>query len=240
MELVELRCKSCGAMLREQDIEPRLAMARCSHCDAVFGIKGLERPVHVATSVAPVAAADRTPIPMPRGIEVVDLGTELQIKRRWFHPVFLFLAVFCVFWNGFMLIWHAAALAGGAWFMSVFGLLHTAVGVGLAYFTLAGFLNTTTIRVARGMLRVVHQPLPWFGSVAMPAGDVKQLYCREKVSHGKNGTRVTYQLHAVTRGHRRQKLLSGLNDAEQALFVEQELERHLKIEDRPVRGELAR
>lgn len=177
---------------------------------------------------------------MPRGIEVLDLGSELQIKRRWFSFVFLFLAVFCIFWNGFMLFWHAMALSMGAWFMSVFGLLHTAVGIGLAYFTLAGFLNTTNVRVGHGTIQIVHQPLPWPGNIVLPAHHVNQLFCRERVRHGKNGPSVTYELHAVTADGRQRKLLSGLSEPEQALYVEQELERHLGIDDALVRGELPR
>ena len=36
------------------------------------------------------------------------------------------------------------------------------------------------------------------------------------------------------------KLLSKLTDTAQALFVEQEIERFLNIEDRPVEGEMKR
>ena len=52
----------------------------------------------------------------------MDLGTTLEIRRRWFTAAVLFLVFFCVFWNGFMIVWHGMAFASGAWFMSLFGL----------------------------------------------------------------------------------------------------------------------
>jgi hypothetical protein len=128
----------------------------------------------------------------------------------------------------------------GAWFMSLFGLLHTAVGIGLLYFTLACFLNTTVIRVGHGLIEVRIGPLPWRGNKTIDAHDVKQFYCREITRHGKNGTHYSYEVHVILGGDVRKPLLKGISDADQALYIEQELERHLRIEDQPVRGELSR
>jgi len=234
MELVELRCKSCGALLKPENIVERLAMARCDHCGAVFGIEGLPR--------APAAqpSRDRGEVPMPRRIQVANFGHTLEITRRWFSPVFLFLVVFCIFWNGFMVVWHGMALAMGAWFMSVFGLLHTAVGIGLAYFTVAGFVNRTVIRAGQGMVEVRHGPLPWPGNKTLTSHQIKQLYSKEKISHGKNGVHYTYKVQAVTEGNHRETLLGGLTEVEQALYIEQQLERFLRIKDEPVPSEIPR
>ncbi len=234
MELQELRCKSCGATIRPDSIIIRLSMARCDHCGAVFAISGLPTPDDG------IAKQPRIKVPMPRGLVVEDFGNSLEIRRRWFHALFIFLAFFCVFWNGFMIVWHSIALASGMWFMSLFGLLHTAVGIGLAWYTLAGFLNTTTIRARGGLIEITTGPIPWWGNTTLTAADIDQLYCKEKVSHGKNGTSCSYQVLVVTKANVRKPLLKGLPEADQALFIEQELERFLNIEDRPVRGEVSR
>ncbi len=238
IELVELRCKSCGALLRPEDIVERLAMARCSHCDAVFGIEGWSTPTPSDSSDA--AAGPRIDVPMPRGFQVQNYGNVLEISRRWFHPMYFALIFFCIFWNGFMLVWHGMALASGAWLMSLFGLLHTAVGVGLAYATVAGFVNRTIIRVGHGQLEVRHGPLPWLGNRSLPSHEIEQIYCQEAVSRNDNGSQYRYTVYAILQGNHREKLLAGLIEAEQALYVEQELERFLNIKDRPVRGELPR
>lgn len=231
MDLQALRCKSCGAPLDPENVVERLAMARCVHCGSVFSI--------AQAKAAGEARALRPKVAMPRGIEVADLGTTLEIRRRWFTAAALFLAFFCIFWNGFMIVWHGMALSMGAWLMSLFGLLHTAVGIGLLYFTLACFLNTTIVRVGHGLIEVRTGPLPWLGNKTINAHDVKQCYCRERIRHGKNGTHCSYEVHVVCKNDVREPLLKGLSDADQALYVEQELERHLRIKDQPVRGELS-
>ncbi len=42
------------------------------------------------------------------------------------------------------------------------------------------------------------------------------------------------------KGNTAVSLLTGLETPQHAMYIEQELERHLGIEDRPVRGELPR
>ncbi len=233
MELIELRCKSCGAVLKPESVNLALAMARCEHCGALFGLRG-------EAAVAAAPSVERQKVPMPKGFNVVDFGTTLEMTRRWFSPMFLFLLVFCIFWNGFMVVWHGIALTTGMWPMSCFGLIHTGLGVGLAYFTAAGFFNRTVVRADRGMIEVRHGPLPWPGNKTLPAGQVDQLYCKETVSHGKNGPHHRYSVEVAMKGNTAATLLSGLTTAEHALYIEQELERHLGIEDRPVRSELPR
>jgi hypothetical protein len=232
MELKELRCKSCGAPLAPENVVERLSMARCGHCEAVFA---LER-----TGPGSDSRRERPHVLLPKQMEVVDLGTSFEIRRRWFSPVFVFLVFFCLFWNGFMIVWHGIALSQGLWPMSCFGLLHTAVGIALLYFTVAGFVNTTVVRVERGMIEVRHGPLPWPGNKSLEAHDVEQLYCREQVNGNKNRSQCTYEVRVLRQGNVRDTLVKGLTDPDQALYIEQELERHLRIVDQPVAGELGR
>lgn len=139
-----------------------------------------------------------------------------------------------------MIAWHALALSMGAWFMSLFGLVHTAVGIGLLYYTLAGFLNTTSIRVGRGSMNIRIGPIPWPGNKTLDTFDLEQFFCTEKIQHGKNGPNYSYEVHAVDKHNVQKSIVTGLGDANQALYLEQELERFLDIEDQPVAGEISR
>jgi hypothetical protein len=238
MELMELNCKKCGAPIQSEDINLDLGMARCTHCGTVFSLKGLpqERAPDKPTTNYPRAA-----VAMPKRIEIFDSGDGLRIQYHWFSPKYIFMIIFTVFWNGFMLVWHGIALSSGAWFMSLFGLLHTAVGLGLGYSTLAGFLNTTTIWVGLDFLEIRHHPLPWPGSKRLLAEEIEQIYCKENVSQSRNGgASYSYEVYAILRNAAKEKLLGGLNEVEQALYIEQELERYMRIQDRPVRGEIPR
>lgn len=236
VEITELRCKSCGAPLASENVVEHLAMARCSHCGAVMALEGMAGwPAKHSGE-----PKSRPPVPMPLGIRVTHPSGQLEISRRWYSHGLWFLAFFCVFWNGFMVVWHWLALSQGAWFMSVFGLLHTAVGIGILYVTLAGFLNTTVIRVRYGELSIQSGPIPFPGNTTLRADEIEQLYAKERRAHSNNGDSYRYEVHAVKRDGHQQLLLKGLNEVEQALFIEQQLEQFLGIKDRPVPGEIAR
>lgn len=163
----------------------------------------------------------------------------LVIRRRWLGAQAFFLLFFAVIWNGFLVVWHAVAISQGAWAMSVFGLLHTGVGLFLIYLVLGMFLNTTEIRAGR-TLEVRIGPLPWKGNKTIAPEEVEQFYCLEKISHGKNGSSASYKVEAVLKGNRRETFVAGLQKPEEALFVEQRLEKHLGIRDVPVAGEHGR
>jgi hypothetical protein len=237
MELSELRCKNCGAPIENEEIYLDLAMAKCSHCGTIFSLKGLP-----ARESADAGQSDqRMLVPTPKRIKVLNQGETLQITYRWFGPKFIFMIFFTVFWNGFMLTWHGLSLRTGMWPMSLFGLLHTAVGIGMAYYTLAGLLNQTTVQVKGGELTIRHAPLPWWGNKRIQALDIEQIYSREKVSRSKQGSvNYTYEVHAILDNSTKEKLVGGLKDQELALYIEQTLEKYLGIHDRPVRGEIPR
>lgn len=235
MELLELACKNCGSQLEPESISTELNAARCTHCNALFAIALPQQQNAESTRKGP-----RPKVPMPKGFEVSELGHEFVIKRRWYSPALFFLLFFCIFWNGFMVVWHTMALTTGAWFMSLFGLIHTAVGIGIAYGTLAGFLNTTEIKMGRGTLILKHGPVPWKGNKDIAAHSIRQLYCKEKITRGKNGTHHRYSVEAVLDTDKRETLVKGLQKAEQALFIEQQLESRLGIQDQATPGELPR
>ncbi len=255
MELEEILCKRCGAPISGENFNWDLGLATCAHCGTVFKLPERAQPAlssqlgdflqsvislpqHPTAFARDAATGDRPPVPLPAKLDVVREAGELRMTHRWFSPRFIGMAVFAVFWNGFMLFWHGMALASGAWTMSLFGLLHTAVGIGVGYYTLAGFLNRTTVRAERDHLQIRHAPLPWLGELDARGSELEQLYAKQVVSRNDNNTTITYELHAVLRTGRDRALVKGLDKPELALYLEQELERYLGIRDRPVAGEL--
>jgi hypothetical protein len=120
--------------------------------------------------------------------------------------------------------------------MIIFPIAHLAVGVGLTYYTLAGFLNYSQLVVDRDVFAVSHSPLPWLGSLRVPVTEVEQLYCKEKP--GKENSGTTYQLSAVLKDGRKKDLLSNLDSPEIGFYIEHQIENWLSIPDRPVRGEI--
>ena len=58
------------------------------------------------------------------------------------------------------------------------------------------------------------------------------------MSNTRNGASYSYALSAILAGGKRVKLVSGLDQPEDALFLEQKIEGYLGITDRPVAGEM--
>lgn len=178
---------------------------------------------------------------MPPGLTCETSGLNVVITRKWFTPVALFLLFFCIAWDGFLVFWYGIAFSMDApWIMKVFPIVHVAVGVGLTYSTLTMFLNRTIIQAGQGWLSIEHGPLPWLGGGQWEAASFDQLYCKERVSHGKNGTQVNYEVHASMRDQTSRKLLGNGLSEDQALFIEQRIEQALGIADREMPGELRR
>ena len=231
---MKLSCPECGAQIPAGNINLDRMVAKCHACDAVFGFG---EQLGLSTGQQSLA---RVAVPRPANIQIDQDGAELRFTRRWFSPVYIFLAMFAIFWNGFMAVWFGIAIISRIWPMALFGTLHATIGLFLAYTALAGFLNSTVIRVGMGELEVKHGPLPWFGSRRIETVAIAQLYSKELIRRSRGTTNSTHEVHIVTRDGRQVKLLSGLESSEQALYLEQEIERYLGIQDQPVRGEMPR
>ena len=176
---------------------------------------------------------------LPDKMQLHHHGSHMEITRKWFGLQTVLLTGFAVFWDLFLLKWYDDVLQQDAdIFFVLFPLLHVAVGIGLTYYVIASWFNTTHITVNNLELGVAHRPLPWIGSKKILSGNLAQLYSKEKVSRtSKGGRSVTYEVRANTKDGRNIKIVSGLENQEQALYIEQQIEQYLNIEDARVRGE---
>ncbi|MEM7018176.1 MAG: hypothetical protein AAF512_12655 [Pseudomonadota bacterium] len=227
---MQLNCKSCNAQIPAEDVNIDQMVAKCCVCDAVFSFAD-------QFPDAPPRRPPKTKVGQPKRISIDYASGGLVIARKWFRPLFIFLTFFAIFWDGFMVVWYYIAITEQEWVMGAFGTLHALVGIGLTYYVIAGYLNTTFIAVNVRELKITHRPLPFPGGKKLRSADIRQLFCKEKINRNKNGTYRTYELHALTAQGKRMKLLDGLPEPEEALFLEQEVQRFLKIKDAPVRGE---
>ena len=236
---MQLHCQTCHSPLRAEDVRLDIAVAKCHVCDAVFDLSGRKDPGQPVVPARPKLVRAKAAVP-PR-FHVEEQGTSTRISWRWFSAKHLMMLAFCVFWDGFLFFWYGTALTAKnpPLIMLLFPLLHVGVGVWLTYTTLAGLLNRTDIDVNRTELTLRHGPLPWPGNQTLPGRSLAQLYVEEVIKQRKNGQTTEYHLLAVDREGRKVKLLTNLDEKDQALYLEQLLERRLGIEDAPVDGELA-
>lgn len=75
--------------------------------------------------------------------------------------------------------------------------------------------------------------------VLLPPGtEVKQLYVEKYISSRTNGSpNDAYRVNLILDNQRTVRLIHGLRHPDQARYIEQQVERFLEIEDRPVREE---
>ena len=231
---MKLSCPECGAQIPADNINLDRMVAKCQDCNAVFSFGD-----QFGTASGPHSLA-RLPVPRPADLQIEQTGSEIRFTRRWLHPSHAFLALFVLFWNGVMAVWFGIAISQRLWLMALFGTAHAAIGLFVAYAVLAGFLNSTVIRVGMGAIDVTHTPLPWLGNRRLETAAIAQLYCKKVAHRPRRHTSYTHEVHVATRDGRHVQLLSGLESSEQALYLEQEIERYLGIKDQPMRGEIPR
>jgi hypothetical protein len=246
---MQLYCKSCGEPILAEDIHLERALAKCRACNAVFGFEedlGIRSPEESPEPRGDTGLARRSPalaVPIPDRFRIEEGGRDLRITWRWFRPVAFGLLFFSLVWNGFLVGWYTIALeiwkeAGPmAIFFFVLPLIHVAVGIAMAYFTLALFLNRTSIEITSGILSVTHGPVPWRGVSEIASSDVEQIWIEAHLHSGRRRCSITYRVHALLRNGRGVQLLTLLDEKSQALFLEQKIEAALGIEDRRVPGE---
>lgn len=226
---MKIYCPSCGRDIPAADVDLSGKIAKCAGCNNVFSLP-----------FSATAAAERTPIGKPNNFQLERSAEGLCIVRKWFTPSIIFLTFFCLFWNGFMAVWFYIAFKQKIYVMALFGSLHGAIGLGLLYTVLAGYLNKTYIRISYNSLTITHRPLPFLGQKNLTKQDLKQLYSKETIPHGENSNSSSFSVQAITKSGKIIELVSGLPTSEEALFIEQEVEKYLKIDDEPVRGEIPR
>ncbi|MBL9134729.1 MAG: hypothetical protein JNK85_02625 [Verrucomicrobiales bacterium] len=230
---VLLKCPACGSALEAKDLDQNRGIAKCGHCGALMSIAAPPRADGFRA---------RPEVLLPPALHTIELPDGLEIRRRWFTPAVIFLVIFCVAWDGFLLFWYGIALKAGApLIMSLFPLVHVAVGAVLTYSMVASIFNTTRVRLTWKGLSISHSPVPWPGNRTISREEVGQLYCRRVVNRNQDrGATTRYEVWMCDTNGKSRKLLGAGLDEQQALFLEQRIERALGIVDRPVAGEIER
>jgi DNA-directed RNA polymerase subunit RPC12/RpoP len=249
MSTTPLACSNCGAALPEPELDSRDGRTvKCPFCGARTPLAiPADQEVQASTatstrSLTPRNDAIRSKVPRPDSVKMTQGPDGLRLSYRWFSPVFFFLLFFCIAWDSFLVFWYAMALGGkgpdGAFSLIaiIFPIAHVAVGVGLTYFVIAGFLNRTTIDVNQDELRVAHGPVPWKGNRRIPTDDLDQLYSSQNRNQSENSH--SYAVSALLKDGRKVTLIGMFHNDEEARFIERTIEDYLGLEHHPVAGEL--
>ncbi|MBK8705544.1 MAG: hypothetical protein IPN33_19590 [Saprospiraceae bacterium] len=228
---MQLTCPNCQAEILAADINIQQLAAICSRCNHVFNF---QQDIEQAPRVRP-------DIPMPAGIEAFSFLSELNLLIKWRQLGGLgFFLFFTIFWNALVFPFALIAIMTGNFEILFFISLHLSVGIGLLYYTVAKLINTTYITLTRRKLTIEHKPIPWIFSPNknIDTADITQLFVERYVPSRTNGQPdYRFRLVAIRKQKDRLPLMQGLTSAEQARYIEQEMERFLQLPDRPVQEE---
>ncbi len=226
MAFAGMKCKNCGTEIstnRTDVVDQQLIT--CPACEAVF---------YAADKNKGIALFTPSHRSLPARMSIKVLNDELVITRHWRGVVRLGLLVVVSFLLTFGLFFGDMSTV-----MFLFNPL-TWIVAGLGYCGLRALVNTTVVRVSPTHLTVKEGPLLPRRWVEIDSRDVTQLYVKQHVQRGsKNTTTTTYQLHLVQENGEQEEIVSDLETADQALFLEQEIERFLGLADQAVPGEHA-
>lgn len=212
---MDIHCPGCDAEPHAADINLDRMVAKCYNCNAVYNIA--DQVPHSSPANVP-----RLDVPLPEKITLEQEPGGLVIKRRWLAGHYIFLLVFALFWDTFLLVFIGIAFSFRLGAFALFPSIHIVVGFIITYTAIAGLVNTTTIYTGYDGVQVRHGPLPWRGNARLAVANIRQLFCRERVVRGRGSSAVYYDVYALRADGRDTKVLSSLPNAQQALFLEQE------------------
>ena len=185
---------------------------------------------------------DTTSQVLPISFDINFHDDYMQITRTWFSlSKFLLMLVFVLIFNG---VWISNGFleiltSDRELLLKLFALVFIIIGAALVYYSIATFFNKTQILVSRDVIEIKHHPLPWFGNKRVETNNIKQLFVKEKYrGSSNNNPRLSYNVLGLTKEDKPFNLLTDLEFSNQALYIEQEVEKYLGIENMEVSGEI--
>lgn len=174
-------------------------------------------------------------------MKLLHRGSDIEIVRKWFEWGIVFWTAWAVAVGWAAFSFYPTVSENPVSEEGLVFLFFVVMGVCVAYYAAAGWLNRTHIVVSRDKITVRHEPVPWLGNFEMKVSNVKELYTKEQSHTYRRNfftrTTYTYDVDVATRAGRTVKLAHDLKKPEQADFIVQQIERYLGIEDVPVEGD---
>lgn len=176
---------------------------------------------------------EKVEVPRPANMDVETTPSSLEIAFKTFGAgealgdVLLLGLILYLLWG------YLPVMLKGTPETLLFTVVIVAVLIFYIYRIVMKLVNRTHISVSMGEIFIHRGPLPWPGNKTISAMQITRVEVQE-VSSGRGGK--LYLLKAARSDGTQAGLLTS-RDPRQLLFIEQEIERYLHIEDRPVNTE---
>lgn len=174
-----------------------------------------------------------------RGIEFTKSQNSLKfVLKSKRGGLFTFMLIFSAFWN--LITWFVLFGVGKSGISigpeMILFITHPTIGIITAYFALVLGMNKTHISVSTTKVRCSVQPLPWFGNFTTDRRKIGQIYVEQYVAFHKNDEPIyRFSVKGISPdGKFHTALAKGIYYYEEALFIEQEIEKLWSIKDQSV------
>ncbi|MDQ7024016.1 MAG: hypothetical protein Q9P44_00480 [Anaerolineae bacterium] len=227
-----IACKHCGAAISAESIADG-ELAICNICDALDNLS--TEPIALPEKVK----AKRHSLALNK-FHIKQHPDAVEITYRWWGKQHRNFLPFLVGWTIFLHIFVVIAIVSQTFFMLMFLAIHIIVGISIGYYVLSGFLNRTQILIRKKGLEITHRPLPkWNDPDKMiDRRAIEQVYCKQRLEYTSNGVLLfVFDVHYIEKGAQDVVLVKGLATHEEALFIEQQIEKLYGIKDEAVADE---
>ena len=230
---MDYRCPRCSSPIAAARVDAARHIATCAACgnlvdlasqvDAPAASRGA--PAGASSAAAP-PPKQRPPVQLPAGMSMTPIAQGLVLTRRWLRGKhFVMLAVLMPLTVALAWQWQSRGFEVWMGFAAFFLMSWDFMLVSM-------FVNTTTITVREREIDVRHGPLPslFHRPQRVAVAEVEQLFA---APFG-----ALFEVGVVLRDKTRLPLVRPVASEEQALFVEQQIERRLGLTDVHIAGEL--
>lgn len=228
---MDIRCKNCGRVIADADLNPQTMIAVCSYCGHVFDF----------SDVVPEPAMTERIIQPPASLRVSERQGGVRVAYSWFTwraPIFLTAGVFIMGVPVLLLdVMGGANTTVSGLLLVVLGLI-ALFGIGLSYYSLAQFVNSTALVITGEAVRVQHGPIPVPGNVQIDSDTVTQVNIRETRRETEYGLVVVYDVVVTLKDGSEHVLLRGLRRRDYAQYIDHQMRRYLKLSSRANRATL--
>lgn len=232
---LHVKCSECNADIPARDVNITDSLAKCDDCNNIFRFD---------KDIFPEWQRSKPEMFIPEGMEVLKLPSELDIQFDWYNGQSKkgmgFKTFFTFMWNIMLMPFVFGAFSNGQYEVILFASIHILVGLGLIGNLVSTYINKTNISVTKRFIEIKQKPIPSFlkRNIKIPTNEIAQLYVTRYVSSTTNGVaNHAHALYAITKDGNKHALIKGMNKETQ-LYIEQEIELFLDIEDEPIRGEV--
>jgi len=222
--LVKICCPSCDEAVHADNININKEIAKCGNCHGVFSFSNNHDLIQ---------RSNRPQILQPEGVEVFHFQDELDISFKQPLDYLSMTLVWILGPMGFIFLINSFSEPP----LIIPALLFLLPALFFLLRIIFSAKNKIYVSIDDEYLSVIRRPFKFsFGKDAhYKVEDFDQLYV--KMTKSKNSGKELYHIHAILnspRGQRHVKLTPTIESKSKAKYIEQEIESHLGIIDRPV------